>query len=144
MKKIALALISLLLATSALAGVTWTEAEDRTPLRKVCTVFTATIVSAADGTASGATSMHGYVVRVTTVPDGGGTQPSAYSCTLADASGVDVLGGALATRSTTAAQQAFPLTPNSTEFPVRLTGTVTLSCTGMGNAKGATVRFYVE
>lgn len=139
------AVLSLVAVTAHAAGtVTWTSSAQTYSNGKYVWTKTGYAVSDGTGAATGATEMHGFVERVVTVPDGGGTTPTSYGCTLKDADGVDVLGGAVTGRSTSAAEHVYPLAPDGTVIFPRVEGTMTLSCTGMGSGKGATVRFYVQ
>ncbi len=80
----------------------------------------------------------GHVSRVVTVPDSGGTQPSAnYDIVLNDAQGVDVLSAGGANRSQTAAEDIEP------DPPIIVVGTLALVVSNAGNVKGGTVYVYV-
>jgi len=90
----------------------------------------------AAGTASGATTFEvvGQPMQFITVPNGGGTAPSAYSATLKDENGLDILVGLGATRSTTATETK----KISDGLQTIVATSLTLAITGAGNSKGGT------
>jgi hypothetical protein len=147
MKRIFSALILLLLlGSSALAAgsyVRWTSEQVRRT-QGVVTIYTATVLSDdAAGTASGAIAMHGYIVKAVTNP-GAAAPDDNYDCVLNDADGADAMGGALANRHTTTTQQVLPLLLAGVPGRIRVDGSMTLSCSAMGNAKATVARFTVE
>ncbi len=91
------------------------------------------------GTASGSTAFEvvGLLMRVTTVPDGGGTAPSAYSITAKDQNGIDILNGLGAARSTTATESK----TNIDGCLLCAATALTVAVTGAGNSKGGTAYF---
>ncbi len=96
----------------------------------------------AAGTASGATTFEtiGQPVRWTTVPNGGGTAPTAaYDLTLKDQNGIDILNGLGADRSATATESKV-----STDGLLFVAATsLTLAVAAAGNRKGGTCYLYV-
>jgi hypothetical protein len=101
---------------------------------------------AADATnATGTFFLSGYIMRVVTNPGDGGEAPSGvWACTLADADGVDVLGGVVTGRSTTATEQVYPMAQDTTTVVAPYTiGLHTLTCTGIGDANTGVIYFYV-
>lgn len=99
-------------------------------------------LSSAGGAADHTTTFafDGRLVGLITIPDGGGTAPTAdYDVAITDADGHDVLLGAGANRSATA-----------TEFVAEASlaavcgSKLTLAVTNAGNAKGGTVVLFVR
>ena len=85
-------------------------------------------------------AIEGYLMLVETDPDGTAV-PTSYAVTLTDANGVDVMGGALSGRSTTATEMSLPLlNGNYTMLPIP--GTLSMDVTGAGASKSGTVRIY--
>jgi len=84
--------------------------------------------------------LEGFLMMVETDPSGTAI-PTSYAVTLTDANGADVMGGALAGRSTTATEMCLPLlNGNYTMLPVP--GTLSLDVTGAGASKSGIVRIY--
>lgn len=101
-------------------------------LSLVCTLNTT-------GTVVTSYPIDGYVMSVQTVPDGGTPPTSGYGLTLIDANGQDIMGGALASRSSTAAQTEYPLVGTSaTPGPILVPGTLTLTFSSNSVANGIT------
>lgn len=98
-------------------------------------------LSSAAGAADATTTAYfdGLLIKVATVPDGGGTQPSdQYDLTLTTANGIDLLAGQGANRSNV-----------NTEYITSGMGgcageKVTLGITNGGNAKGGVVYVYIR
>ena len=84
--------------------------------------------------------IEGYLMLVETDPSGTAV-PTSYAVTLTDANGLDVMGGALAGRSTTATEMTLPLlNGNYTMLPIP--GKLSMDVTGAGASKSGTVRIY--
>ena len=84
--------------------------------------------------------IEGYLMLVETVPSATAV-PTSYAVTLTNASSIDVMGGALAGRSTTATEMSLPLlNGNYTMLPVP--GTLSMDVTGAGASKSGIVRIY--
>lgn len=142
MKK--LLLLVLLLPSLASAAVTWTTTSIFTG-GKATNYHSAAVVSASDGTASGAVYMHGFLVTALVTPAGGGDAPDAgWDCTLAGPYGGDVMGGALTDLGTTTGAPYKPLDRSSNSVFERVDGAYTLACTGMGSVNSATILFAVQ
>ena len=92
----------------------------------------------AAGTASGATTFEviGQPMQFITVPNGGGTAPTAlYDVTLKDENGLDILNGLGADRSATATE-----TKKITDgLQTIVATTLTLAVAAAGNSKGGTI-----
>lgn len=92
----------------------------------------------------------GEILRVTFVPDGGGTAPTnLYDVLLKDAHGIDVLGGQGANLSGTAASSVCPgvaLKDGTTTsvVPVAVAGVLNLEVSNAGSGKGGQVILYVR
>ena len=79
----------------------------------------------------------GQILRVVTVPDSGGTQPTAaYDLVLNDAHGVDVMAGDGANLSNTDAAQSVQA------VPIAIDGLLTVVVGNAGNTKGGTIHIY--
>jgi len=102
-------------------------------------VYQLSWTAAADGSLTSVTteeSIDGYVYMVVTDP--GTTAPQAlYDLTLTDAYGLDIMGGALADRSATVTQQAFPALLTGVYGSRRVNGRLTLNLTN-NNVNAAT------
>lgn len=82
----------------------------------------------------------GVVFKVVTVPDGGGTAPTAlYDITITDEDGVDVLCGLGADRSATATEYK----SSSDGLGACVDSKLTLNVSNAGNAKGGKVFLYL-
>jgi hypothetical protein len=113
----------------------------RKKLGEVLKVKAVWVSDDAAGTASGATTFPvvGYLMRMTTVPDGGGTAPTAlYDITLKDEDGLDILNGLGADRSATATEHK----TNIDGLLFTAATTLTLAVAAAGNSKGGTVYLY--
>jgi hypothetical protein len=92
----------------------------------------------------------GEILRVTFVPNGGGTAPSnAYDVLLKDAHGIDVLGGQGANLSSSAASSLCPGVPlkdgaTTSVVPVAVAGVLNLEVANAGSGKGGLVVIYVR
>jgi len=85
--------------------------------------------------------IEGYLMLVETDPSGTAIPSAAYTVTLTDANGVDVMGGALADRSTTTTEMTMPkLNGNYTIIPV--VSTLEMDVTSAGNSKSGVIRIY--
>ena len=85
-------------------------------------------------------AIEGYLMLVETDPSGTAV-PTSYAVTLTDSNGVDVMGGALAGRSTTATEMSMPkLNGNYTMLPIP--GKLTMDVTGAGASKSGVIRIY--
>ena len=81
----------------------------------------------------------GFLMRVTTVPDVGGTTPTTpYTLILKDEDGLDVLNGLGALRSTTLTEHKV----NSDGLLLTAAANLTLTVTNAGNGKGGVVYLY--
>lgn len=101
-----------------------------------------TLTSAADGSVSSASTKryNGIVHRLVTIPDGGGTAPTAaWDLTITDGDSVDVLNGLGADRSATATEQK----ANTDGLGDVKSSLLTANVTNAGNAKGVTVILYI-
>lgn len=135
--RVLLAFAYVLLSTSAYAAGTVTRGQtfdDR---------FTFTWVSDGSGGVSGDVTtirlMVGEIVRVEIIPNGGATQPSdLYDLTLLDTHGVDILGGAGANLSNSAATMVV-----HPDIRIGSDETFQLVIANAGNAKGGTVKIWV-
>lgn len=99
-------------------------------------------LSDASGNASQETTLDydGVILFVVTVPDGGGTAPTAlYDITLTDSDGVDVLGGQGANRSGTATEYLNYTNGLGAVSKSRLT----LSVANAGNSKGGLLYVFI-
>lgn len=92
----------------------------------------------------------GLLVRVTFIPDSGGTQPSNnYNVTLLDDNDMDVLAGhgvGLSNTTTTHFQPGLPLKDGVTTSigPIFISDILHLSVTGAGDSKGGKVVLYLR
>ena len=141
MKKILLGiLMSLFMVTGAFAAESVTQSLQTGGEINVL-VMSWTTDSSGDLTATDTGyPIEGYLMLVETDPSGTAV-PTSYAVTLTDANGLDVMGGALAGRSTTATEMTLPLlNGNYTMLPVP--GTLSLDVTGAGASKSGIVRIY--
>lgn len=100
------------------------------------------VSDSATGEASGATTYTtvGVPMRFTTVPNGGGTAPTAlYDLTLVDDDGNDILNGLGADRSATATESKL----NTDGLLFVASSVLTLNVSNAGNSKGGTAYLYV-
>lgn len=119
-------------------AVTFTETTQGHLVKKVKAVW----VSDSDGAATGATTYtyDGLLYNFMSIPDGGGTAPTAaYDITLTDPNGVDLLQGAGADRSATAREYVNTSDGLGTVSEEKLT----LTIANAGEAKGGTVYFAI-
>ena len=144
--KISLIILSLIfMAQSAFAAgtVTTTITAMTTNTTKIVFSWTA---DASDGSVPATATtqtIDGYVVLVITNP--GGTAPTDnYDITLTDADSVDIMGGALGNRDTSASEHAVPKIGDI--YGGRwVTGTITLNITNNSvNSATGTVTIYVQ
>jgi len=115
----------------------------RKKLGEVLKVKAVWVSDDAAGTASGTSAFGypvvGYLMRMTTVPDGGGTAPTAlYDITVKDEDGLDILNGLGADRSATATEHK----TNIDGLLFTAATTLTLAVAAAGNSKGGTVYLY--
>jgi hypothetical protein len=118
-------------------AVTVTETT-HTSVKKIKFAWT----SAADGTASGATTKpyDGKVYLLTTVPAGGGSAPTDnYDLTITDSDSVDVLAGAGADRDTANTEQVV-----GTSLGAVAGSVLTINVANAGNAKSGTCYLYIR
>ena len=109
-------------------------------------------LSDASGDVSGTATkkLNGSLLRVVTIPDSGGTQPTdLYDAVLNDDNGIDVLGGQGANLSNTTTTDVIPGVPlkdgtTTTTAVVIIDDTLTLVVSNAGNAKGGTVILYIR
>ncbi len=119
-----------------MAGTVTITEERLGNVHKITFDWLSTGAGAADGTTT--YPYTGNILKVVTVPDGGGTAPDDnYDLTLTDEDSIDTANGQLANRSQTA-----------TQWVVSSLGAVvgdklTLNVTNAGNAKGGTCIVYV-
>lgn len=106
-------------------------------------LFQVSYVTASSGetfTCSTGKDITGWIILVETDP--GATAPTTlYDITLVNANGRDVMGGALADRSATAAEAVLP-SISSTSTPVFNDGALTITVTAAGNSKTAEILIY--
>ena len=141
MKKILLGiLMSLFMVTGAFAAESVTQSLQTGGEINVL-VMSWTTDSSGDLTATDTGyPIEGYLMLVETDPSGTAV-PTSYAVTLTDANGLDVMGGALAGRSTTATEMTLPLlNGNYTMLPIP--GKLSMDVTGAGASKSGTVRIY--
>lgn len=120
------------------AGTVAVTEEAQGPTKKVAFVWTSSAGGAADGAST--RSYNGQIVRLVTVPSGGGTAPTDnYDVTVADDDGVDVLMGAGADRDTANTEQVL-----ASSLGYVANDALTLHVTNAGNAKAGTVILYVR
>jgi hypothetical protein len=81
----------------------------------------------------------GELLRLVTVPNGGGTDPTSYTATLLDSDGTDALMGGGATRSATVTEQVL-----GTSLGAIANSQLTLNISGAGNAKGGDLYVYIR
>lgn len=116
------------------------------------TVYTLDWQSEADGSVDLDTSepVNGELLRVSIVPDSGGTQPTnAYDVLLKDQDGIDVLAGQganLANNANTHICPGVPLKDGTTTSvrPIVLGSVLNLEITNAGDTKGGTIRLYLR
>lgn len=102
----------------------------------------------AAGTATGATTeiVNGQILRVTTIPDGGGLAPDDnYNVTITDADGVDVLMGTGLLRDTANIEHVEPVVTDGNAgnmAPVAVDSILTLNVAAAGNANAGQVLLY--
>lgn len=107
-------------------------------------------VSDASGDYSEDIELNGELLKMVSVPDSGGTQPSNnYDVTLVDESAIDVLEGYGANVSNAAAAAVVPYVKEVITTDVQsalsrpiLAGTYTFTVANGGNAKGGTALLY--
>lgn len=134
---IVIGLLSLPALAWAVMSVTATERRFPT-VKKVTLVW----VSAADGTASGATvgGYDGKLIGMTTIPAAAGAAPTDnYDITLADGDGHDVLLGAGANRDTANTEHVAEASLGAVSASL-----LTLSVAAAGDTKGGTVVLYIR
>lgn len=110
--------------------------------------------SSGGAVAAALNDVSGEIVRVTFVPDAGGTQPTnAYDVTLTDAEGIDVLAGKGGNLSNAAASSVVPLILDAVGTPADtyavghrffVAGKLTLAIANAGNAKGGRILLYLR
>lgn len=87
--------------------------------------------------------IHGVLISCKSVPDGGGTAPTdQYDLVLNDESGVDLLAGAGADRSGTAAEIVTPAFDGAPY--AMISGPLTVGLTNAGNSKGTTLHLWFQ
>lgn len=134
------------IATASFAAVSWVTGPSYTTAGKSRTDYTAYVTSGTDGTATGGTTLHGYIVKVKTIP---GASVSAATYKLFDgpsgatATEADLFGG-ISARSTSAAEIAYPLDQNGSGIFAPVDGPVFLSVTGLGDTKTSRVVVTVQ
>ena len=119
-------------------AVTFTETTTGHLTKKIKAVW----LSDSDGAATGTTTYtyDGVLISFTSIPDGGGTAPTAaYDLTLTDSNSQDLLQGAGADRSATATEYLNFSDGLSAVSEEKLTLTVA----NAGEAKGGTVYFTI-
>ena len=94
-------------------------------------------VNGAGGATVGA--YNGAILRLVTVPNGGGTAPTSYAVTVNDQDSTDVLMGAGTGRSATVTEQVL-----ASSLGVVANDTLTIGITGAGNAKGGDIYLYIR
>jgi hypothetical protein len=104
--------------------------------------------SDASGNADGTVALTGFIMRVITVPAGGGSAPTDnYDMVFQtpNASSIDLMQGLLANRDTANAEAIeFCSTGGLTNGPpIYANGPYTLSVTNAGNAKSGTIYIYL-
>lgn len=102
----------------------------------------ATWLSDTAGAATGTTTYpyNAYPIRVSFVPDGGGTAPTdAYDIVVTDSDGIDILNGNGANLSSTVTATK---TPNDGIAP--FTGKLTVTVANAGEANGGNVYLYLQ
>lgn len=112
--------------------------ENKGHVRKVKAVW----VSAADGTASGTTTLPytGEIVRLVTIPAAAGSAPTAlYDVVVNDEDGADVLMGAGANRSASATEQVLASSLGCVANDV-----LAFAVTNAGDTKGGTIILYIR
>lgn len=133
-------------------SVTYTQTDRWTkndPVRKITMAWTSDVSGNVSGNLS-PQAVSGEILRVVTVPNGGGTVPTAnYDVTLLDEHGLDVLNGRGANRSDTNPEQFMPGVTvsdgtNNGAAPVAVSGILELRVANAGAAKGGTVVLYVR
>ncbi|HUS39470.1 MAG TPA: hypothetical protein VMX74_08470 [Pirellulales bacterium] len=90
--------------------------------------------------------INGTIERIVYNPDGGATLPTdSYDVTLKDIDGIDVLNGTGANLSqSTVASTISTEGDGTTNIPMATQGTLALSVTNAGSAKGGIIRIYVR
>ena len=138
-RSLAIVVLTLALTGLARAAGTVTATEERAgATQKVSFTWT----SSAGGAADGATvnSYNGQIVRLVTVPSGGGTAPTDdYDLTVVDDDAVDVLMAAGANRDTANTEQVL-----ASSLGYVANDKLTLHVTNAGNAKAGTVHVYIR
>jgi len=81
-------------------------------------------------------NIDGWVFAVETVPDSEAAPTADWDATITDASGIDIMGGALADRSTSATEMARPELPDSTPVERPTLGVLTVNVTNAGDGAG--------
>ena len=136
-----------------LAGLAWADSvtqsltmTGRSPGGERDYVYELSWTAAADGSLTSVAtqeSIDGYAYMVVTDP--GTPAPQAnYDITLTDSHGLDIMGGALADRSATLTQQAFPALLTGVYGSRRVNGRLTLNITNnnVNGAKGIVYIFF--
>lgn len=119
-----------------MAGTVTITEERLGHIQKITFDWLSTAAGAADGTTT--YPYTGSILKVVTVPDGGGTQPTDdYDLTLTDESGLDVANGQLANRDNVNTEWV------SSSLGVVVGDKLTLNVTNAGNAKGGLCHVYV-
>ncbi len=121
---------------AAVGSITLTE-QTFTSIKLVKFAWT----SDASGNVSGIPTVNSYeglVLACVTVPTGGGTAPTAYTFSIQDANGVDVLAQAGTARSTSAQETL------KAPLGVIALSTLTLVLASAGNAKQGTVYLFLR
>ena len=90
-----------------------------------------------------AKAANGYVIRVVTDPSGTAAPTADYDVAINDQDGMDIMGGALTDRHTSANEQAVPLS-GSTPMRMLVSGTLTVAVTAAGNEKEGEVILYLQ
>lgn len=147
MKKL-LAVLALLLAPSVAfaAASTITTSTHQMPGQDVRVVTFTAVADTSDGTflATASEVIDGYVFMVVTNPSASLT--ADYDIVLTDTDGIDVMGGMLANRHTTASEQAIPKvdTTNGIYGPRYVQGAVTLGISNNSDTSaGVVIDVYV-
>jgi len=112
--------------------------------------LTLTWISATDGSLTAhttSTTIKGFVFLATTNPDttAGGDGPSDnYDITVTNSDGIDIFGGSLANRDSTASEYAIPLFTTGVYYTPISTGVLTFTLTNnsVNSAKGKLVLYW--
>lgn len=130
-----------------MATGTATLTNNHAPGAKTRRVSFACVSDSSGVVASDAFRLPGYQLqRVETIPDSGGTAPTAYNLQLRrrSATGLDLLNGSGATRSATVAEECRPEDDNGNAelAPICFDEDLYLTADTVGNAKGFTAYLY--